>query len=245
MPALLLVSFGYTLCMALGAAGLSVWLRAGRIDSDWMVYPPSTPAQLQRAVLAQAADTLIPDPIAPHTMLFPRVRSFAVNATVNADLLRRLRSTALKDTVVIGVPLGYAPATLEFAGVPLAGLIVIAISEGLWRGRIVMVMQAAPSEVIRPFIASLKFGITHFGAVSIRVWGLRLVLCGLCIAGIVMPCMMVCSRLVPLLARLLNLPAVYPISTFVMGTGISFVCALLATFSIVFDVKLVQAIDTN
>jgi hypothetical protein len=244
-PALLITAIGYTLCMALGAAGLAVWLRAWHIDSDMLVQPAATPAQMQQAMLAQVADALMPDPIAPHTAVFPRLRSFAYIATVQADQLRRLRSAELKDTVVIGVPLRYAPATLESTLIPLIGLIVIAVSETLWRSRAVIVMRTETNEVVVPCIRMLQFGVMHFGALLVRVWALRLIVGAVCIAGIVLPSMIAANRLVPEMAKVLGTAAAFPLVAFATSAGTALVCALLATFSAIFDVKLVTAVESQ
>lgn len=244
-PALLLVSFGHLLCMALGVAGLAVWLRAWRIDSDLMVQPPATSAAMQRAVLGQMADALLPDPILPHSAVFPRLRSFAFGATVQADLLRRLRSAALKDSVVIGVPLNYAPATSAFTLIPVIGLVVIVASETLWRSRVVMVMCAAPRESIQPMARTLRFGALHFGPLMARVWALRVIVATVCIAGVVLPCVLVCSQVAPALARSLHAPAVLPLCAFTVSAGAAVAGALLVAFETIFDVKLVSVLEAN
>ena len=244
LPALVLVSLIYATWMTAGATGLDVWLRNWHIDSDRLVNPPMvTDERVQRVVFAQAADALIPDPIAPHTDVFPRLRTLSFDSTVTENLLRRLRSNALKHTVKSDMFLTYATTTPEFMLVPLAGLILILLGETLLRLRLVAVMRSESSDVLMAMTASLRFGIGHFGVITAHAWALRLMTAAISVAGVIVPNVLIQSLIVPQLVRALSTPVIYPISLFVCSTGAALVSAFFLAFSAVYDARLAMRLD--
>jgi hypothetical protein len=177
--------------------------------------PPRAFGDALRQLVWRGVNILIPNPGSPFAELVPE--------------LRHAKHGSMTTTIT------------------LSGMVVLMLAETLLRFRTVIVMKPLRSlrpqrfALFAPLIASVGFGLRHFGVVTVHIWAMRLAMLGLSVALIELPLAIMDNFIVPNLVQLGDFEWL-PTIKFVVASSAAVVSAILAAFVVVYDARLYRAI---
>jgi hypothetical protein len=264
-PALLFGSLFYGAIVTAGLIGMSELTRPLEYSRSHTAHVWAGVARNFSDVLHQLSwrsfNTLTPAPGPPFAQLAPDVRRAA-----QRDLFEASSKTiyvAAESGSAYGVeraPESFmAPQTPSTASWLLASgsLVFLLLAETLLHFRTVMAMKPPASlvaspcgkdvprprrlTVLAPLIDSVRFGLRHFGAITLHIWLVRLAIFALIVSFIEFPLAMIDNLLAPY-ARL-GSSEVLPIMEFLETSGAALVSAILLAFSVVYDARLARRLE--
>jgi hypothetical protein len=98
---------------------------------------------------------------------------------------------------------------------------------------------------LTPLLDSARFGVRHFGEISLHTSLIRLATFGLTIALVEFPVAIADHFIVPHAIRLAGSFEILPIIGFMVGAGAALVGAILLALSIVYDARLYMALKPD
>jgi hypothetical protein len=261
LPALLVSSLVYSALVAGCLLGLSPIAKhdpALSRDSAapiWLGWTNAM-ADTRQQIANEALPVLLPDAGAPFADLVPAAR---------AVLYQRERPSQY--ILWISENAGEPVPSMRDAGrdasqaVMPAILILLIVTETLLRFRIVLAIK--PSEVmlastmksggchlrrfaaLLPLIDSARFGLRHFGVITLHIWLLRLAGAALVLLFVALPMAASTQVMVPALIALTGKTPLLPAWHFVLSSLAAFVAALVIAFSTVYDARLFAALQSD
>jgi hypothetical protein len=228
-PALLGQSLLYGTLITLGLVGVILLLRELRIDTSNVGRVSLNPNDMTRAVAIRALGSILPDAGSPFTEMLNYFRNGVPGARQSyASLYWRY-----------DVPNISPGQWLVGAG----GLLLVIVTETLFRLRSVMAMRKAGPGVLAGLLDSARAGWAHFGYITTNVWVLRFTLMFISVIFTIVPTTFVQGLVVPFVARQYGGFWIFASSGLLFSFSGALTGMLLIAFALVFDTRLYLTLD--
>jgi hypothetical protein len=228
-PALLGQSLLYGALITLGLVGVILLLRELRIDVSNVGRVSIYPNDMTRTVAIRALGSVLPDAGSPFSELLNYFRNGVPGARQTyTSLYSRFDAPSVSPALWL---------------VGAGGVLLVIVTETLFRLRSVMVMRKAGPGVLAGLLDSARTGWAHFGYITTNVWVLRLSLMSISVIFTIVPTTFVQGWVVPFVARQYGGFWVYASSSLLFSFSGALTGMLLMAFALVFDTRLYLALD--
>jgi hypothetical protein len=256
-PALLTGNLLYGMIVTAGIIAMSELTRPHEIAPGAMAREWAGPSRAFNDALRQLAwrglNTATPDPGPPFADLMPHFRRIVPALLATSAPTVRL---PIESGSAYGVERqpeffeAYPTRVHPTAIWPLAlgGIVLIFAAETLLRFRTIMVLKPPRSSRSRrfwgfaPLMECARFGMRHFGVITVHAWLLRLVLLGISLVFVIFPIVLSQSFVAPGLIRFTSSSWVEPTSLMLMSAGIALVGAIFTAFGVAYDAQLFKCL---
>jgi hypothetical protein len=253
VPALLLSWLVYGLLLAGIAVGLSVPLRAMRLDpANRQTDRRSGPAldSVVRELVWHGAHTLMPDPGSPFCEWAATTQAGVLNswAVAGSSTWRMVnQGTAYVHTFSVPPALAAEPAylfgPLNFWLVTLGSLVLLVLTETALRFRVIAAVQPGPAGSCGSWVEGTRLAWRHFGVVAGQVWLVRLVVTCAQVLLVGLPVALAQQLVLPTVSPLVGMTWVQPVCVLLTLVSVAVVHSVFTAFCAVYDARLFIALQ--
>jgi hypothetical protein len=204
-------------------------------------------------LLLSASDTVLP--FAESVIVEYMLRSSTLRqAALLTEYERRPIETQVKSSMELSPRFPYSHETRL---VSAAVLVLLVLAESLLRFRTTMAFEPSRSlqvpelsggggsrrfTAFTSLIASVRFGLRHFGILTVHIWVMRLAIFSLLVGLVEFPLALMDNFIMPNLIAHIGKSQLLPILNFAQLSAAALVSAIVLTFSTVYDVRLYRAL---
>jgi hypothetical protein len=247
-----LVHTALMLACALGGTALFVIGGLGVVDRE--PTPPDFD-RVTRVAAARSIGALLLEPAQPLSGLVTPARLSALRLVWQPDSPApvELKWLAFRLSGPVSTPVtsdSVEPVAMLPVGlVALTSLALLFATETLLRFRAVAVMRSDPARgsvgcgIFAPIIESARLGLCHFGSVVVSTWSLRLFVCAVQVACIILPGVVTVNAVFPQLTGIAGAAWIVPACRLASALGGALVGAVLGAFCTLYDARLFVALQ--